>query len=69
MNCVDMDCVHCLAKDMPCSIHVTKDVVCNSIVDIYCELGHPCHVPFTDKGDRVYCDDYIRRENRANYYL
>ena len=62
MNCVDMNCKHCLAKDIPVSIHITKDVVCKSIMNIYCELGHTCHVPFSDKGDRIYCNDYEKRQ-------
>ena len=69
MNCVDMDCVHCKAEDIPCNIRINKDTTCKSIVNLFCELGHTVHVPFNDKGDRVYCDDYIsRNKERGTVY-
>ena len=67
MNCIGENCKHVRCRDIPCNIRISKDVVCHSIVDCYCELGHTCHVPFTDKGDRLHCDDYERRELSKSY--
>lgn len=61
MNCVDMNCIHCKTKDTPCNIRINETTVCKSILTPFCELGHTVHVPFNDKGDRVYCDNYVRR--------
>ena len=61
MNCVDMDCIHCLAKDVPCNLRINENTVCKSIVNCFCEVGHTVHVPFNDTGTIVYCDDYTRR--------
>lgn len=62
MNCVNMKCIHCKARDIPCDIHITKDVVCHSIMDIYCDIGGVVHVPFNDDGERFYCSKYERRD-------
>lgn len=63
MNCVDMNCKHCSCRR--CYTH--SSVLPDWILEIYCEKGQPVHIPFNDKGERVYCEFYEKREVKNGY--
>lgn len=56
MNCVDLDCKFCKAKD----IKIDSEII-PYIMRIYCEKGKNVHIPFNDDGKHFTCKYYEKR--------
>lgn len=58
MNCIDIKCKYCKAKDVKLDSEIIPRVM-----EVFCEKGKPVHTVFNDNGKPFTCRYYERYDN------